>query len=69
MAILIMLFYMEDRWAYAIGVLAPLVWLGLSFETGLLGAASRQILRVGTWAGNQQYRELFGSNYGHFEPF
>lgn len=47
MAILIMLFYMEDRWAYMIGILTPLVWLGLAFETGLLGAAFRQILRLG----------------------
>jgi len=47
MAILIMLFYMEDRWAYMIGLLAPIVWLGLAFATGLLGGALRQVLRVG----------------------
>jgi hypothetical protein len=46
-AILVMLFYMEDRWAYMIGMLAPAVWLGLAFATGLLGAASRQLLRLG----------------------
>jgi hypothetical protein len=43
MAILIMLFYMEDRWAYMIGMLAPIVWLGMAYATGLLGGAFRQI--------------------------
>lgn len=41
--ILIMLFYMEDRWAYMIGMLAPVVWLLMSFATGLLGGAARQV--------------------------
>jgi hypothetical protein len=44
MAILIMLFYMEDRWAYMIGMLAPAVWLGMVFSTGLLGGAARQFV-------------------------
>jgi len=43
MAILIMLFYMEDRWAYMLGMLAPAVWLGLAYATGLLGAGMRQL--------------------------
>ena len=42
-AILTMLFYMEDRWAYMIGMLAPVVWLLMAFATGLLGGAARQI--------------------------
>lgn len=42
-AILIMLFYMEDRWAYMIGMLAPVVWLVMAFATGLLGGAMRQL--------------------------
>ena len=46
LAVLIMLFYMEDRWAYMIGILAPAVWLAMAFETGLLGASMRQILRL-----------------------
>lgn len=41
-AILVMLFYMEDRWAYMIGMLAPAVWLVMAFATGLLGGAARQ---------------------------
>jgi hypothetical protein len=45
-AILTMLFFMEDRWAYMIGMLAPAVWLGMVFETGLLGGAARQVLRL-----------------------
>ena len=32
LAILIMLFYMEDRWAYMIGVMAPAVWLAMSLR-------------------------------------
>lgn len=46
MAILILLFYMEDRWAYMIGMLAPTAWLGMVFATGLLGGAGRQLLRL-----------------------
>ena len=42
MAILVMLFYMEDRWAYMLGMLAPAVWLGLAYATGLLAAGMRQ---------------------------
>lgn len=47
LAILIMLFYMEDRWAYMIGIVAPAVWLLMTFATGLLGGAVRQVWRVG----------------------
>ena len=48
MAILIMLFYMEDRWAYMIAILAPAVWLGLVYSTGLLTAGLRQFVRLAT---------------------
>jgi hypothetical protein len=47
LAILIMLFYMEDRWAYMIGIIAPAMWLVMTFATGLLGGALRQILSIG----------------------
>ena len=47
LAILIMLFYMEDRWAYMIGIVAPAVWLVMTFATGLLVGAWRQILSIG----------------------
>ncbi len=46
MAILIMLFYMEDRWAYMIGMLAPATWLVMAFSTGSLGGAVRQVWRL-----------------------
>jgi len=46
MAILILLFYMDDRWAYMIGMLAPVAWLSTVFATGLLGGATRQVLRL-----------------------
>lgn len=48
LAILIMLFYMEDRWAYMIGIIAPAMWLGMAFASGLLGGATRQILQLGS---------------------
>lgn len=47
MALLILLFYMEDRWAYMIGILAPAAWLVMAFATGLLGAAIRQVVHIG----------------------
>lgn len=56
MAILLMLFYMEDRWAYMIGMLAPVAWLILAYASGLLGGALRQLLRLADhkeWPGNQ----------------
>jgi len=47
MAVLILLFYMEDRWAYMIGMLAPAAWLLIAFATGMLGAAARQFVHIG----------------------
>ena len=46
LALLILLFYMEDRWAYMIGMLAPAGWLVMAFATGLLGAGGRQLLSL-----------------------
>jgi hypothetical protein len=46
LAILVMLFFAEDRWAYMIGMLAPAVWLLMTFASGLLGGAARQLLRL-----------------------
>lgn len=43
-AILVMLFYMEDRWAYMIAILASAVWLGMAYATGMLGSSARQLL-------------------------
>jgi len=51
LAVLILLFYMEDRWAYMLGMLAPAAWLVLAFATGLLTAAARQAFHVGSGAG------------------
>jgi hypothetical protein len=45
-AILIMLFYMEDRWAYMIAILASAVWLGMAYATGMLGSAVEQLAHV-----------------------
>jgi hypothetical protein len=51
MAILIMLFYTEDRWAYMIGILAPATWLVMAFSTGLMGGGVRQVWRLIRGAG------------------
>ena len=45
-AILVMLFYMEDRWAYMIGMLASVVWLGMAYATGILGSAARNLFEL-----------------------
>lgn len=42
-AILVMLFYMEDRWAYMIGMLASVVWLGMAYATGILGSSLQRL--------------------------
>lgn len=41
--IILMLFYLEDHWAYALGIMAPAVWLLLNVGTGLLASTFRQI--------------------------
>ena len=47
-AILVMLFYMEDRWAYMIGMLASVVWLGLAYESGILRSGVHQLSELRT---------------------
>jgi hypothetical protein len=42
-AILVLLFYMEDRWAYMIGMLASVVWLAMAYTSGILGRAVEQL--------------------------
>ena len=43
-AILVMLFYMEDRWAYMIGMLASVVWLAMAYATGILGSSIQLLI-------------------------
>ena len=42
-AILVMLFYMEDRWAYMIGMVSSVAWLGMAYATGILGSSTQQL--------------------------
>jgi len=44
--LLTLLFYFEGRWACLISILAPAGRLVLAFATGLLGAATPQLLRL-----------------------
>ena len=50
MALMILLFYREDRWAYMMGIVAPAAWLVMAFATGLLGGAIRQTAHIGQGA-------------------
>jgi hypothetical protein len=45
-AILLMLFYFEDRWAYSLGIVAPAGWLLLTFVTGGFGQFLHQLSPV-----------------------
>jgi hypothetical protein len=47
-AILVLLFYMEDRWAYMIGMLASVVWLAMAYTSGILGRAVERLLALRT---------------------
>jgi hypothetical protein len=42
LAIVLMLFYLEDRWAYMLGMLAPVIWVVLMLLNGQLWGALRQ---------------------------
>jgi hypothetical protein len=46
LAIVVMLFYFEDRWAYMLGMLVPLAWLALTFVIGAWSGFFRQVQRV-----------------------
>jgi len=46
LAIILMLFYFEDRYAYMLGMIAPAAWLILNYLTGILGGAMRQVKRL-----------------------
>lgn len=45
-AIVLMLFYFEDRWAYMLGILAPAAWLALIVAIGGLPDFFRQVALV-----------------------
>jgi hypothetical protein len=46
LVIILMLFYFEDHFAYMLGMLAPAVWLLLTYATGVLGGAMRQVSQL-----------------------
>lgn len=43
LAILVMLFYFEDRWAYMFGMVAPAIWLLLIYGIGAMPGMMRQV--------------------------
>ena len=46
LAVILLLFYSEDGYAYMVGMLAPAVWLLLTYSTGLLHGGARQVTRL-----------------------
>lgn len=44
LAIVLMLFYLEDRWAYMLGMLAPVAWVILVLVNGQLFSSFHQVL-------------------------
>lgn len=46
LVIILLVFYMEDRWAYMLGMVAPAVWLLLLYAVGLAGGALRQMSQL-----------------------
>lgn len=45
-AIVLLLFYSEERWAYMLGIVAPAGWLLLTYVTGGFGGFIRQMSQV-----------------------
>ena len=45
LAIILMLFYFEDKWAYMLGMLAPAVWILQQIGTGVILGAFRAVGR------------------------
>lgn len=43
-AILVMLFYTENRWANMIGMVASVVWLAMAYATGIMGSSVQHLL-------------------------
>lgn len=46
LAILILLYYREDRWAYMIAMLVSAAWLGLAYVSRILSSAVQRLLTV-----------------------
>jgi hypothetical protein len=46
LAILLLLFFFHQRWAYMMGILAPAGWLVIAYGMGFLGGGLRQVRRV-----------------------
>ena len=43
LAILVMLYYRQDRWAYMIAMLASAAWLGLAYVSRILSSAAQHL--------------------------
>ncbi len=46
LAVILLLFYSREKYAYMLGMLAPAAWLLLTYGTGLLSGAARQVSQL-----------------------
>jgi hypothetical protein len=58
MVIILMLFYLEDHWAYMLGMLAPAVWILLLFSVGMLEAGGRELTQLLRFRGVENHISL-----------
>lgn len=51
LVMILLFFYLEDRYAYILGVFVPPVWIVLSFATGMVHISFRELGRALTFRG------------------
>jgi hypothetical protein len=61
LAILILLYYREDRWAYMIAMLASAAWLGLAYVSRILSSAVQRLLTAGSSDANEIFVGLIAA--------
>ena len=61
LAILILLYYREDRWAYMIAMLASAAWLGLAYVSRILTNAVQRLLTVRSSDANEIFVSLIAA--------
>lgn len=60
LAILLLLFYGLEEWAYAVGIAAPVFWMALAWAGGLLGGSLGEFARTVSGGGVQSPHSVSG---------
>ena len=60
LAILLLLFYGLEEWAYAVGIAAPVFWMALAWAGGLLGGSLGEFARTVSGGGVQSPTRFLG---------